>query len=135
MSVRCHQFLSPIFATAASLSLSACIVPYHYTGAPAVAGQVVNQTTHQPITGAIVSMTDLTNDSVHTQTDEEGRFRLPTVRHWLLVPVPSDGFRTPEGTLHIDAVHYRSYTEQVDFETSRRRGDLQRLHIALAPGV
>lgn len=94
---------------AAVASLTAC-EPYDHHFAPAVAGQVMSGPTDRPVAGATVSMT-AENRSVQTDTDEDGRFRLPRLHRWGTFPF-ADADLSGIGVLRIEAPGYRLYTEE-----------------------
>ncbi len=137
-----------VFVAVVSLSLSAC-VPYRFTDAPAVAGQVVSRASGRPVAGAVVSMTS-GHATTHAHTDASGSFNLSALQHTGLFIVGMEGYH-PSGDLRIEAVGYHPYTESgVGSPESARGGptrgygvieygrvgpDLQHIHVALAPGA
>ncbi len=152
-----YSLLRTAFAAVAAISLSACVLPYHFTDAPAVGGQVVDCSSRHPIRNATVTMTanagflQARRDSANavemiaigreqTHTASDGTFHLAAQQHWGFIPYPSDGVHDPAGALQIEAIGYRPYlAEETDTEYSHwimsERGaeDLRHLQIELTP--
>ena len=137
-----------VFIAVVSLSLSAC-VPYRFTDAPAVAGQVVSRASGHPVAGALVSMTS-GHASTHARTDASGSFSLPALRHTGLFAVGMEGYH-PSGDLRVEAAGYHPYAESgIGSPESARGGptrgygvieygrvgpDLEHIHVTLTPGA
>lgn len=137
MNTLSHSTFLLALASAVSVSLSACVLPYHFTDAPAVAGQVVSSATNRPVAGAAVSMI-ADKESVQTQTDQTGRFHLPAIQHWGTFAYPTDGFLDGSGSLRVEAAGYNGHTEEAGFTNSvakqRRTGaELKNIHVVLTP--
>ena len=147
MHLPSRNLLLSAFAVLTAVSLSACVLPYRFTDAPAVAGQVVSGTTHQPVAGAIVSMTSF-QSSTQTHTDQVGEFRLPALKHWGWIPYPTDGY-IGRGVLRVESSGCRPYAETgvglpvvEPFSKIKSTGtfahdghDLEHIHVTLTPGA
>ena len=142
LSLRC------LLIAVLTVSLSAC-VPYRFTDAPAVAGQVVSRASGRPVAGAVVSMTS-GHASTQTRTDAGGSFRLPALQHVGLLIVGMEGYH-PSGDLRVEAAGYHPYSESGLGSPESARGgptrgfgvieygrvgpDLEHIHVTLTPGA
>ena len=140
MNNPCRKRLPSLIVVLVYLVLTGC-VPYHFTDAPGVNGQVVSRATGRPIRGALVSMTAESKASTQVHTDQSGSFRLPALQHWGSIAYPSDGVSDGEGILRVEATGYQPYAggsaegglHHGDTFDDNTAADLRHVRIALVP--
>ena len=101
-------------STAAAALLGGCVPVEHLDASP-VSGRVVDRATSRPIASAQVVLTAQPDHEVHTQTDQDGRFRLAGFRHLEFMLLPYAMYRAPTGFLRVSAVGYRPYAKSEFF--------------------